>query len=70
MRFVGGTSLSDNQLWDLSHKIVDRHGSEAVRVVTDNIDDASVVGDTADHAVWVNVPLGVLQILRGDVPRR
>lgn len=66
MKFIGLSALSDAELEALSHAMVDEHGEAARDVVNRLMDAANVAGDFVEHAKWVNVALGVLQILRPD----
>ena len=69
MKFIGLSPLSDAQLSELSHNMVDLHGEAARDVVNRLIDQTNAAGDFAEHATWVNVAFGIIQILRPD-PRR
>ena len=64
MKFVGGSPLSDDELAAVSQSMVDTYGEAARDVLNGLIDDANERGDFVEHASWVNVSLGVLQLLR------
>jgi hypothetical protein len=64
MKFVPGSPLSDAKLSEISHSLVDAHGENARDIVNNMIDQAFLKGDAVEHSTWVNVALGVLQILR------
>lgn len=66
MKFLGGSSLSDAELAALSQSMVDEHGEAARDVVNRHIDETDAAGEFVEHAKWVNVAFGVLQILRPD----
>ena len=46
--------------------MVAEHGEAARDVVNRLMDEANVAGDLVEHAKWINVVFGVLQILRPD----
>lgn len=46
--------------------MVDTHGEAARDVVNRLIDETDAAGEFVEHATWINVSLGVLQILRPD----
>ena len=64
MKFVAGSPLSDAELARLSQTMVDAYGETARDVVNRFIDETNAAGEFVEHANWVNVSLGVLQILR------
>ena len=64
MKFVEGSPLSDADLAAVSQTMVDTHGDAARDVVNRLIDETNAAGDFVEHATWINVSLGVLQILR------
>ena len=66
MKFVEGSRLSDVELAAVSQTMVDRHGDAAREVVNRFIDETNAAGEFIEHATWINVSLGVLQILRPD----
>ena len=66
MKFVEGSPLSDAELAALSQTMVDTHGEAARDVVNRLIDETDAAGELVEHATWINVSLGVLQILRPD----
>ena len=66
MKFVEGSPLSDAELAALSQTMVDTHGEAACDVVNRRIDETNAAGEFVEHATWINVALGVLQILRPD----
>lgn len=66
MKFLGGSPLSDAELATMSQNLVDTYGEEAKHVVNRFIDRANAAGEFLEHATWVNVAFGVMQILRPD----
>ena len=64
MKFVAGSPLSDSELATLSQTMVDAYGEATRDVVNRFIDETNAAGEFVEHANWVNVSLGVLQILR------
>ena len=66
MKFVEGSPLLDAELAALSQTMVDAHGEAARDVVNRFIDEADAAGKFAEHATWINVSPGVLQILRPE----
>lgn len=66
MKFIGLSKLPDAELEALSHAMVAEHGEAARDVVNRLMDEANVAGDLVEHAKWINVVFGVLQILRPD----
>ena len=66
MKFVEGSPLSNAELAAVSQTMVDTHGDAARDVVNRLIDETNAAGDFVEHAAWINVSLGVLQILRPD----
>ena len=63
MKFVAGSPLSDAELARLSQTMVDAYGETARDVVNRFIDETNAAGEFVEHATWINVSLGVLQIL-------
>lgn len=61
-----GSSLSDAELAALSRSMVDEHGESARDFVNRHIDETDAAGEFLEHAEWVNIAFGVLQILRPD----
>ena len=66
MKFLGGSPLSDEQLETLSRSIVAAYGEHALFFVNHLIGETIASGERDEHATWVNVAFGVLQILRPD----
>jgi hypothetical protein len=64
VKFVAGSPLSDEELAALSQTMVDAYGEAARDIVNRYIDEANASGEFVEHATWVNIALGVLQILR------
>ncbi len=69
MKFVAGSPLSDAELAALSQSLVDAYGESARDVVNRFIDETNAAGEFVEHATWVNVSLGIMQLLQDD-PRR
>lgn len=67
MKFVEGSPLSDAELAALSQTMFDTHGEAARDVVNRFIDETNAAGEFVEHATWINVSLGVLQILPPDL---
>lgn len=66
MKFLGGSPLSDAELAKMSQNLVDTYGEDAKHVVNRFIDRTNAAGEFEEHATWVNVAFGVMQILRPD----
>lgn len=66
MKFVAGSPLSDAELAKLSQTMVDAYGEAARDIVNRFIDETNAAGEFREHATWINVAFGVMQILRPD----
>jgi hypothetical protein len=66
MKFLGGSPLSDAELEAMARNLVDTYGEDAKNVVNRFIDRANAAGEFEEHATWMNVSFGVIQILRPD----
>ncbi|MFZ4689587.1 MAG: hypothetical protein ACOYLS_10145 [Polymorphobacter sp.] len=66
MKFLGGSPLSDAELETMARNLVDTYGEDAKHVVNRFIDRANAAGEFHEHATWINVSFGVIQILRPD----
>lgn len=64
MKFLGGSPLSENELAEIAREMVAIHGDAARDFVNELIDDANARHDVVEHASWMNVSLGIVQLLR------
>ena len=72
MRLVGGSTLSDHELWQRARRLLAEHGDEAKVKVAQHLDAARIANDNADYATWVNVSLCLIQLSasrRGEAQR-
>lgn len=64
---LGGTQLSDDEIWSTARELVAAHGDRALLSAAERLDDASASGNALEHAEWANVTLCVIRLLRPKV---
>lgn len=64
IKLVGGSSLSDGELWDIARDLIDDHGADAEIRAAEQLAEADAAGNNAEYATWVNVILCLIQLSR------
>lgn len=57
MQLVGGSPISERELWACAAHMLRRYGESARDEVNRRIDAMNAAGDFAGHATWVNISL-------------
>lgn len=57
MQLVGGSPISEKELWACAAHMLARYGDDARDEVNRRIDKMDADGDFAGHATWVNILL-------------
>jgi hypothetical protein len=56
---------TDKQVWQLAIMLVEKHGTEAIRVVEERVEQAQGDGDTIGFGAWSMIAEAVKELLRG-----
>ena len=62
LQLVGGSPISEKELWACAAAILKRYGAGARDEVNRRIDKMNADGDFAGHATWVNIALCLIAL--------
>ena len=66
MQLVGGSPISERELWACAAHMLQRYGDAARNEVNRRIDAMNEAGDFAGHATWVNISLCLIALTVKD----